>query len=165
MQGKLVLAVLWQLMRFHIRQLLAGVSSRGAALSDAELDAEVLHWANAKVGPYLLPDMINDCMKYTDMLCNRWARQQRLRAITALAATGTGLCQVLAASRQAVNQTVSDRTLRAKGRALQLQRACMFVLALDTSFNVRAFDGLHSDQAVPMMPGSTCLPACTTFMP
>lgn len=47
--GKLVLAILWQLMRFHIRQLLAAVSSRGCALSDAELDAEVLSWANTKV--------------------------------------------------------------------------------------------------------------------
>ena len=49
-QGKLVLAVLWHLMRFHIRSLLTGVSSREGALSDAQLDAEVLHWANAKVG-------------------------------------------------------------------------------------------------------------------
>lgn len=47
-QRKLVLAVLWLLMRFHIRSLLSGVSSRGHAISDAQLDAEVLHWANAK---------------------------------------------------------------------------------------------------------------------
>ncbi|KAK9793174.1 hypothetical protein WJX73_004352 [Symbiochloris irregularis] len=47
-QGKLVLAILWQLMRFHIRRLLAGVSSQGPALSDAELDLKVLSWANAK---------------------------------------------------------------------------------------------------------------------
>lgn len=54
-QGKLVLAILWQLMRFHMRQLLADVSSQGTALSDADLDLRVLNWANAKVQHKIQP--------------------------------------------------------------------------------------------------------------
>ncbi|BDA45443.1 Fimbrin-2 [Coccomyxa sp. Obi] len=48
-QHKLLLAILWQLMRYNIRGLLQAVSSKGTRISDAELDLEILSWANARV--------------------------------------------------------------------------------------------------------------------
>lgn len=48
-QRKMVLAVLWQLMRIHIRALLARVPLNGVAVSDAELDTHVIGWANRAV--------------------------------------------------------------------------------------------------------------------
>jgi plastin-1 len=47
-QRKLVLALLYQLMRCHTRQLLQSISG-GRAISDTELDAHVLNWANSHV--------------------------------------------------------------------------------------------------------------------
>ncbi|KAK9901251.1 hypothetical protein WJX75_002456 [Coccomyxa subellipsoidea] len=48
-QHKLLLAILWQLMRYNIRGLLQAVSSKGTKISDSELDLEILSWANERV--------------------------------------------------------------------------------------------------------------------
>lgn len=46
---KLTGALLWQLMRFHIRSLLQAVSKQGTAIDDKDLDREILAWANSRV--------------------------------------------------------------------------------------------------------------------